>query len=106
MAEQRQSLNDELAVFIFETVAMSVYVLLLSAAGAFLAIYALSHFSELGSSARETRDGWRGVFLLVSTLFGFAAAFMVGCVTAKPVVRKIRSFVDERRSIRSGKMNG
>jgi len=81
----------QLKTFVLETIAAVLYVLLVSIAGVFLSIYALVEFGnyifDFGSAG--VGDGWPGIVLLLCVISGFALSFGVGCITAKPLWKKL-----------------
>lgn len=94
MAGRVNIMSDQLTMFILETIAAVVYVVLLSVAGVFLSIYALIYLGEyiFDLDSADIEDSWRGILLLLCVVLGFAVSFGVGCITAKPLWKKLTSF--------------
>ncbi|MCU4178827.1 hypothetical protein [Bosea sp. BH3] len=94
MADRLNMMSYQLAIFVFETVVAVAYVALLSIAGVFLSIYALVYVGEYAFDfgGVDIDDGWPGIVLVLCVVSGFAVSFGLGCITAKPLWKKLTSF--------------
>ncbi|WP_376985239.1 hypothetical protein [Bosea sp. R86505] len=93
MADRLNVTGHQLTIFAFETVAALTYVAFISIAGSLLSIYALVNLGEyiFDFGSANVDDGWPGIVLLLCAVSGFAVSFAVGCMTAKPLWKKLTS---------------
>ena len=94
MADRLNVTSYQLAVFACETVLAAAYIALLSIVAVFLSIHALIYVGEyvFDFGSVGINDGWPGIVLVLCVVSGFSASFGIGCITAKPLWKKLTSF--------------